>query len=67
MNRMNALIIHLGIADLFVAFLNILPQLIWDITFRFQGGDTLCRLVKYFQIVAMYASSYVLLTTALDR
>ena len=67
LSRMNLLIVHLSLADLFVAFFNILPQLIWDITFRFQGNDFLCRSVKFFQVVAMYASSYVLVTTAIDR
>lgn len=67
LSRMNLLILHLAIADLFVAFFNILPQLIWDITYMFYGNDFLCRSVKYFQVVAMYASSYVLLTTAIDR
>ena len=66
-SRMNLLILHLSIADLFVAFFNILPQLIWDITYVFYGNDFLCRTVKYLQVVAMYASSYVLLTTAIDR
>ena len=32
--RMNLMIAHLSIADLFVAFFNVLPQLIWDVTFR---------------------------------
>ncbi|XP_046562904.1 cephalotocin receptor 1-like [Haliotis rubra] len=67
LSRMHLMIVHLSLADLFVAFFNVLPQLAWDITYRFVGGDLLCRLVKYFQIVAMYASSYVLLTTAVDR
>ena len=67
LSRMNLMIAHLSIADLFVAFFNVLPQLIWDITARFYGGDFLCRSVKYFQVVAMYASSYVLVSTALDR
>ena len=67
LKRMDLLIMHLSLADLFVAFFNILPQLIWDITFRFQGNDFLCRSVKYLQVVAMYASSYVLVTTAIDR
>ena len=34
LSRMNLMIAHLSIADLFVAFFNVLPQLIWDITFR---------------------------------
>ena len=67
LHRMQILILHLSIADLFVAFFNVLPQLVWDITFHFYGGDTLCRLVKYVQVVGMYASSYVLVTTAIDR
>ena len=67
LSRMNLLIVHLSLADLFVAIFNVLPQLIWDITFRFQGNDFLCRSVKFFQVVAMYASSYVLVTTAIDR
>ena len=67
LSRMNLMIIHLSIADLFVAFFNVLPQLIWDIMARFYGGDFLCRSVKYLQLVAMYASSFVLVSTALDR
>jgi hypothetical protein len=67
LSRMQWFIVHLCIADIFVAFFNILPQLIWDITYRFQGNNVLCKLVKYFQMVAMYASSYVLVVTALDR
>ena len=67
LSRMNLLIVHLSIADLFVAFFNVLPQLIWDITFFFYGNDALCRFVKYAQVLGMYASSYVLVTTAIDR
>lgn len=33
----------------------------------FSGGAFLCGAVKYLQLVAMYASSYVLLSTAIDR
>ncbi|KAI8776011.1 cephalotocin receptor 1, partial [Biomphalaria glabrata] len=33
----------------------------------FYGDQFLCVSVKYFQLVAMYASSYVLLATAVDR
>ncbi|KAJ8319980.1 hypothetical protein KUTeg_001567 [Tegillarca granosa] len=67
LTQMHVLMIHLSVADLFVAFCNVLPQLIWDITDVFHGGDFLCRLVKYLQVVAIYASAYVLVVTALDR
>ena len=67
LSRMNLMIVHLSVADLFVAFFNVLPQMIWDITYQFYGNDFLCRSIKYLQVVAMYASSYVLVTTAIDR
>ena len=50
LTRMHLLMIHLSIADLFVAFGSVLPQLAWDVTFVFKGGDILCRLVKYMQV-----------------
>ncbi|XP_076088816.1 annetocin receptor-like [Mytilus galloprovincialis] len=67
LTRMQWFIFHLCIADLSMGFFNLLPQMAWDITYRFQGNDFLCKFVKYFQVVAMYASSYVLVTTAIDR
>ena len=67
LGRMNLMIIHLSLADLFVAFLNVLPQLMWDVTGTFYGGTFLCKFVTYFQVAGMFASSYVLVTTALDR
>nr|XP_010951466.1 oxytocin receptor [Camelus bactrianus] len=57
---------HLSIADLVVAVFQVLPQLLWDITFRFYGPDLLCRLVKYLQVVGMFASTYLLLLMSLD-
>lgn len=67
MSRMNELIVHLSCADLFLAFFNVLPQLIWDVTDQFHGGNAICKFVKYVQAVAMYSSSYVLLITVTDR
>ncbi|XP_046351795.1 cephalotocin receptor 1-like [Haliotis cracherodii] len=67
LTRMQCFIVHLSLADIFVGIFNVLPQLVWDITYRFSGNDFLCRSMKYFQLVAMYASSYVLVMTAIDR
>ena len=66
-SRMHYFIMHLSLSDLLVAFCNILSQMIWDVTFRFQGGDFLCRFVKYIQVVVMFLSTYVLVMTAIDR
>lgn len=67
LSRMNSMIIHLTIADLFVGFFQVLPQLAWKGTFHFYGGRYLCKLVTYGQLVGMFAASYVLVTTAIDR
>ncbi|XP_069793389.1 oxytocin receptor [Narcine bancroftii] len=58
---------HLSIADLVVAVFQVLPQLVWDITFRFYAPDFLCRLVKYLQVVGMFASTYLLIVMSIDR
>ncbi|XP_033728887.1 cephalotocin receptor 1-like [Pecten maximus] len=67
LTRMHLLMLHLSAADLSVAFFNVLPQLIWDVTYVFYGNDVICRFVKYFQLVVVYASAYVLVMTAIDR
>ncbi|XP_029287643.1 oxytocin receptor b [Cottoperca gobio] len=66
-SRMYYFMKHLSIADLVVAILQVFPQLIWDITFRFYGPDLLCRLVKYLQVVGMFASTYMLVLMSIDR
>lgn len=67
LSRMYYFILHLSIADLCTAFLSVLPQLAWDITYRFYGGPLLCKLVKYGQTLGPYLSAYILMATALDR
>lgn len=64
---MHVFMVNLCVADLVVAFFQVLPQLIWDITERFQGPDILCRSVKYLQIVGMFASSYMIVAMTVDR
>ncbi|XP_034942502.1 mesotocin receptor-like isoform X1 [Chelonus insularis] len=67
LTRMFFFIMHLSIADLITGLFNVLPQLAWDITFRFQGGFILCKLVKFLQPLGNYLSSYILTATAIDR
>ena len=47
LTRMKWFIIHLSLADIFVAIFHILPQLLMDVTNQFYGGDFICRAVKY--------------------
>ncbi|XP_067384413.1 vasopressin V2 receptor isoform X2 [Channa argus] len=64
---MHVFMLNLCVADLVVALFQVLPQLIWDITERFQGPDLLCRTIKYLQIVGMFASSYMIVAMTVDR
>uniref|UniRef100_A0A8C6L0Y4 Vasopressin V2 receptor n=1 Tax=Nothobranchius furzeri TaxID=105023 RepID=A0A8C6L0Y4_NOTFU len=64
---MHQFMVNLCVADLVVALFQVLPQLIWDITERFQGPDLLCRSIKYLQIVGMFASSYMIVAMTVDR
>ncbi|XP_069437061.1 vasopressin V1a receptor isoform X1 [Ovis canadensis] len=66
-SRMHLFIRHLSLADLAVAFFQVLPQLGWDITYRFRGPDGLCRVVKHMQVFAMFASAYMLVVMTADR
>lgn len=55
---------------LFVSFpfpTQVLPQLVWDAKGRFPGPDFLCRLVKYLQVLGMFASSYMIVAMTADR
>ncbi|NXI35399.1 V1BR protein, partial [Galbula dea] len=67
MSRMHLFILHLGLTDLGVALFQVLPQLIWEVTYRFLGPDPLCRAVKYLQVLSMFASTYMLIVMTLDR
>ncbi|CAF96006.1 unnamed protein product, partial [Tetraodon nigroviridis] len=66
-SRMHLFIKHLSLADLVVAFFQVLPQLCWKITFRFYGPDFLCRIVKHLQVMGMFASTYMMVMMTLDR
>ncbi|KAF0874341.1 vasopressin V1a receptor [Hyaena hyaena] len=66
-SRMHLFIRHLSLADLAVAFFQMLPQMCWDITYRFRGPDGLCRVVKHLQVFGMFVSPYMLVVMTADR
>lgn len=65
--RMRVFVSHLCVADLVVAFFQVCPQLIWDITDRFVGPDVVCRSVKYLQVLGMFSSTYMIVAMTVDR
>lgn len=67
LTRMCYFILSLCVSDLITAFFNVLPQMVWEVTYRFRGGDFLCKTVKFGQLLGPYLNSYLLVMTALDR
>lgn len=67
LSRMYFFILHLSIADLITAIFSVLPQLAWEVTYRFYGENILCKFVKFSQTLGPYLSSYILMATAVDR
>ncbi|XP_076578960.1 arginine vasopressin receptor 2, like [Chaetodon auriga] len=65
--RTQLFLLHLCLADLVVAFFQVLPQFLIEITHRFRGTDFLCRSVKYLQVVGMFASTYMIVAMTVDR
>ncbi|XP_053628168.1 vasopressin V1b receptor-like [Cherax quadricarinatus] len=67
LTRMCYFILSLCLSDLITAFFNVLPQMVWEVTYRFRGGGFLCKVVKFGQLLGPYLNSYLLVMTALDR
>ena len=61
-------ILQLSIADLLTAFLTLLPEVAWTLTYpNFYGGVVMCKFIKFTQMLGPYLSSYILIMTAVDR
>eukprot|EP00061_Rhincodon_typus_P008615 g31377.t1 len=66
-SRTRLFLFHLCTADLVVAFFQVLPQLLWEVTDQFKAPNAECKAVKYLQVVGMFASTYLLVAMTLDR
>lgn len=61
------LIFHLSIADLLVTVFCIFGEAFWSYTVAWIAGEFACKLVKLFQMFALYLSTYVLVLIGIDR
>jgi 7 transmembrane receptor (rhodopsin family) len=62
-----ALICHLSVADILVTFFCIIGEALWSYTVQWLAGDAACKLVKIFQMFALYLSTNVLVLIGIDR
>ncbi|XP_032815566.2 neuropeptide S receptor [Petromyzon marinus] len=65
--RMTFFAINLAITDLLTGLVTILTDIIWRYTGEFLANEAMCRIVRYLQVVLLYASTYVLVSLSIDR
>ena len=65
--RVNLFIMHLSVADLFVALLIMPLEIGWALTVSWQAGDVACRIMMFFRAFGYYLSSFVLIAISFDR
>ncbi|XP_072167425.1 gonadotropin-releasing hormone receptor-like [Diadema setosum] len=66
-SRVNILVMHLTLADLFVAFINIPTDIVWFFTVRWLAGNAACKIIMFIESFNMYGSSFILIVISLDR
>ena len=54
MTRMYYFLVHLSIADLLTALLTLLPEIIWTATIDLYGGNAVCKITKFAQMIGPY-------------
>ncbi|XP_075067387.1 neuropeptide S receptor [Mixophyes fleayi] len=66
-SRMTFFVTQLAITDGLTGAISIMTDIIWRSTGNFMAPDIVCRIVRYMQVVLLYASTYVLVSLSLDR
>lgn len=67
-NRISFYILCLSIADINVAFLSILPQIIeLNNIYWLSDSNLACKLVRFIQVFSVYASTYTKIQMGMDR
>ncbi|KAM4687278.1 neuropeptide S receptor [Discoglossus pictus] len=66
-SRMTFFVTQLAITDSLTGIISIMTDIIWRFTGDFMAPDIVCRVVRYLQVVLLYASTYVLVSLSIDR
>ncbi|OXA64610.1 gonadotropin-releasing hormone receptor isoform X2 [Folsomia candida] len=67
LNRVNLLLMHLAIADLFVTFLMMPLEIGWNITVSWKAGDFMCRFMSFFRTFGLFLSGFIVMCISFDR
>uniref|UniRef100_A0A2C9LC44 G-protein coupled receptors family 1 profile domain-containing protein n=1 Tax=Biomphalaria glabrata TaxID=6526 RepID=A0A2C9LC44_BIOGL len=66
-SRVNMCILHLSVADLFIACVFLPLETSWHITVSWRAGDLACRIFMLFRAFGFYLSSHITMVIAIDR
>ncbi|XP_050044123.1 gonadotropin-releasing hormone receptor-like [Dermacentor andersoni] len=67
-SKARVLFLNLAIADLLVACITMMSQVVWEVMGRLWiAGDAFCRFFKFLQTFALVSSTYMLVAIAIDR
>ncbi|XP_075684645.1 neuropeptide S receptor [Rhinoderma darwinii] len=66
-SRMTFFVTQLAITDALTGVISILTDIIWRFTGNFLAPDIVCKVIRYLQVVLLYASTYVLVSLSIDR
>ncbi|KAF0309951.1 Cardioacceleratory peptide receptor [Amphibalanus amphitrite] len=66
-SRTNFFIMHLALADLLVGLISVVTDVVGKFTVVWYGGAIACKIVKYFQVLVTFSSTYVLVALSIDR
>ncbi|GAU95761.1 hypothetical protein RvY_07326-2 [Ramazzottius varieornatus] len=61
------LILQLAISDLLVGFFCLAADGAWKYTYWWLAGNSACKFVKFMQMLALYCSTYTIVSIAIDR
>ncbi|KAM4808256.1 putative G-protein coupled receptor 150 [Rhinophrynus dorsalis] len=66
--KINFLITHLALADLYVSVMTLLSQMIWELLEdEWLAGDVACKIFKVLQVSGLMASSNIIAIVSLER
>lgn len=66
-SRIDAMLMHLAIADLFVTLVLMPTEAILAATVEWYAGDAMCRIMSFCRVFGIYLSSYIIICVSLDR
>ncbi|KAH3794508.1 hypothetical protein DPMN_148040 [Dreissena polymorpha] len=65
--RMNFFIMNLAIADMSVGLMHVTVEIAEKCFIVWHGGPALCKIVRFFQVFVIYASTFMIVALSIDR